>query len=100
MTIEIGPCFQKPGETLDWIFSTRRLPIFGISQFIGLSLPAIGVTVMWGFTGNDRDGNLLGGVKRWYTIENDGSAWQHFRFLVAKEGGDTSDFFNAQFNVF
>ena len=99
MPFQSGPLFQKPGEELDWIISVEVSP-FTITQFIGLSAPVIGVTLMWGHTGNDRDGHLLGGTKRWYTIDGDGRVRQHFRFLVKKDGGSSDDFFNAQFHTF
>jgi hypothetical protein len=102
MPFEVGPIFLKPGETADAIvwFPESKASVFSVTQFIGLSTPAIGAMLMWGFTGTDRDGNLLGGTKRWYEIHADGSAFQFFRFLVKKEGGSIEDFFQVQFNTF
>jgi hypothetical protein len=85
-------CFQKPGETLDWIFAFNYQEHL---HFLGVGETAVNVTYMWGLTGPDRDGKLLGGVKRWYTIESSQplTVWQWFRTLVSKEGGGTDDFF-------
>ena len=102
MLLEIPNLHIAPNAHIDWIFSIpdSLRSITSATQFIGFSTPAIGVTLMWGQTGSDRDGHPLGGIKVWYTINPDGSAWKNYRMLVEKQGGSTEDYFSAQFNTF